>query len=331
MRFVVLGGGGSFGLAVSRFLLQQDGVERVVGIGRNPPKPAYFTLGTGDGDPRYEYRAYHLTYELDLLIEFLQRERPDVIVNFAAQGEGATSFSHSWRYFETNAMGLVRLLDAVMDDLDYLPRFIHIGTSELYGATDGPANEDTPIKPTSPYAASKAAFDLCLLAMSNKMNDDLPVNIIRPSNCYGPGQQLHRLIPRAMLCGLTGKKLPLQGGGVAKKSYMHTDDLAAAIWAVLHRGRVGQVYNAGPMFPISIREVVAKVADVLCLGFDQLCELTEDRVHQDSQYWLDSSKLRQLGWKPSVTWEEGLTQTRDWVESYLPELRQLPQEFIMRG
>ena len=333
MQFVVLGGGGSFGLAVSRFLLKQKGVTHVVGIGRNPPKPPCFTLDTGDNDPRYEYRTYHLTYELDLLMEYLAELEPDVIINFAAQGEGATSFNHSWRYFETNCVGLVRMVEALTKGehlIDFsLKRFIHIGTSELYGSVTSPADENCPIRPTSPYAASKAAFDLYLMALAQKTG--FPMNIIRPSNCYGAGQQLHRLVPRAMLCGLTGRKLPLHGGGLAKKSYMHTDDLASAIWTVLHKGNPGEVYNAGPTLPVAIHTVVEKIADILCMGIDQLCEVKGDRQHQDSCYWLDSTKLKQLGWEREVTWEIGLNEVRAWVEKYKSELEKMPQDFIMRG
>lgn len=332
MRYVVLGGGGSFGLAVSRFLLEQKGTERVVGIGRNAPKPAYFTLGTGYGDVRYSYHTYHITHELDLLMPVLEGILPDVIINFAAQGEGATSFEHSWRYFETNCVGLVRLVEnlTTMNGSKFQPaHFIHIGTSELYGATDKPADEETPIRPTSPYAASKAAFDLYLQALYAKTQ--FPMNIIRPSNCYGAGQQLHRLIPKAALCGVTQTKLPLHGGGRARKSYMHTTDLAQAIWTVIQHGRIGEVYNAGPSMPIAICDVVHKIADVLCMSFEQLCTVTDDRAHQDSQYWLDSTKLGALGWFPQVTWEKGIRDVIEWVYEYSDDLRRLPQDFVMRG
>lgn len=328
MRYCVLGGGGSFGLAVSRFLLEQPTTEQVVGIGRNPPKANCFTVGTGDGDPRYRYYARHITYECDLLLELLKKLRPDVIINFAAQGEGAASFSYSWRYFETNAMALVYLFERLLADSDYLPRFIHIGTSELYGSTGWAVDEEAPIRPTSPYAASKAAFDLYLLSAFQKFR--YPLNIIRPSNCYGPGQQLHRLIPRAILCGFSGVKMPLHGGGAARKSYMHTDDLSTAIWTVLQKGVDGEVYNAGPPVPISILEIVEMIAESLDTCIEQLCAMTDDRAHQDSQYWLDSAKLNQLGWEPKVTWVKGLASMVDWVREY-PELQRLPQDFVMRA
>ena len=224
--YAVLGGGGSFGLHTSKYLLDRADPAKVIAVGRNLPKDECFTLGIGDGDPRYSYHAYHVNYELDLLMELLDREKPQVIINFAAQGEGATSLKHSWRYFETNCVALVKLTEQ-LQSRDYLERFIQIGTSELYGSVEHAAKEDEPIKPTSPYAASKAAFDMHLMSVNRFLK--FPMNIIRPSNAYGPGQQLHRVIPKTVICGLTGRKLPLHGGGRAEKSYIHNRDLARAI------------------------------------------------------------------------------------------------------
>src|SRR5437660_9923967 len=155
-RYAVLGAGGSFGVHTCKYLLDRPDTERVIAVGRNTPKPEPFSLGVGAGDSRYSYHAYHVTYELDLLLELLGRERPRVIVNYAAQGEGAVSWKHSWRFFETNSMGLARLAEALMAR-DYLERFIQIGTSELYGSVGTPAREDAPVQPSSQYAASKAA------------------------------------------------------------------------------------------------------------------------------------------------------------------------------
>ena len=327
--YCVLGGGGSFGLAVSKYLLDNADPKRVVAVGRSAPKLKCFTLGIGDGDPRYSYHAYHIGYELDLLMELLDRERPEVIINFAAQGEGATSFSHSWRYFDTNCTALVRLVDE-LSKRDWLERFIHIGTSELYGSVDKPAAEDAPLRPTSPYAISKAAFDQFLLAVHKQRG--FPMNILRPSNAYGPGQQLHRIIPKAVVYGLTGRKLPLHGGGKAEKSYIHTRDLARAVYMVSERASLGKVYNVGPDKPTSICDVVAMTAAALGLEFNELCKVSADRAHQDSRYWLDSLAIaHEIGWYPRIDWADGLASMVSWGSDHLNELRDLPTDFVMRA
>jgi dTDP-glucose 4,6-dehydratase len=226
-------------------------------------------------------------------------------------------------------MALARLVEELIAR-DYLERFIHIGTSELYGSVDHAATEDEPIKPSSPYAASKAAFDMYLLSISRFLK--FPMNIIRPSNAYGPGQQLHRVIPKAILFGLTGRKLPLHGGGRAEKSYIHTRDLARAIHMVVDKAPLGAVYNVGPDEPTSIRRVVELVAEALDMPFEQLCEVSGDRLGQDARYWLDSSAIkRDVGWKQQIDWQAGMREMVEWMRANLTDLRSMSTEFVLRG
>ncbi|HXH33204.1 MAG TPA: GDP-mannose 4,6-dehydratase [Plantibacter sp.] len=327
--YVVLGGGGSFGLHTAKYLLDHADPRTVISIGRNPEKPEPFSLDIGKGDPRYVYHQIHVGHEFDRLMDVLDAEQPEVIVCFAAQGEGAASWKRSWRFFDTNATALVRLAEELMSR-DYLERFIQIGTSELYGSVDAAAREDAPLQPTSPYAASKAAFDLYLLSVSNTLG--FPMNILRPSNAYAPGQLLHRVIPRAVVAGLSGTKLPLQGGGRAEKSYIHARDLGRAIHLVSEKAPLGKVYNAGPPEPISIRHLVEKVAKALELPFDELCEVVPDRLGQDSRYWLDSSAIKQdVGWEPQISLEEGLAEMVEWGRRYIDQLEEIDPTYVLRA
>ena len=326
--YVILGGNGVFGVHTAFYLLENADPKQVICVGRNPEKPRAFTLGLGDNDPRYSYHQIHVVHEQDRLFELFDRERPEVIVSYAAQGEGAASWSSSWRFYETNATALARMTEQLMAR-DYLERWIQIGTSELYGSTDSAANEETPIRPSSPYAVSKAAGDLHLLSISDVL--DFPMNIIRPSNAYAPGQQLHRVIPKAVLCGLTGQKLPLHGGGLARKSYIHARDLARAVHLVSENAPLGTVYNAGPPDPISIRDLVTEAAEAMGIAFDDLCELTEDRLGQDSQYHLDSSAIkRDIGWEPTISLERGLNEMVEWGKEHLEYLRTVSTDYVLR-
>jgi dTDP-glucose 4,6-dehydratase len=328
-RYVVLGGGGSFGIQTSAYLLNQSDTDKVVAIGRNLAKSEPFALGVGKGDSRYEYHAFHVTYELDSVMELLDKEKPHVIVNYAAQGEGAVSWKKSWRFYETNALALAKITEELMQR-EYLERWIQIGTSELYGSVDCPSKESDPILPTSPYAASKAAGDLHLVSIHKVLK--FPMNIIRPSNAYCPGQLLHRVIPRAVVCGLTGNKLPLQGGGRAKKSYIHARDLARAIYLVAKGAPLGAIYNAGPKSPVSIRELVEKTATALEMPFEKLCTIVDDRLGQDGQYWLDSSAIKKdVNWEPEISLEEGLKEMVEWGRKYLHQLVDVPQNYILRA
>ncbi len=326
--YAILGGGGSFGIHTAFYLLDHADPKRVIGIGRNPLRPEPFSLSI-ERREGYEYFARHVTYELDLLLELLDREKPDVIVNFAAQGEGAVSWKHSWRFFETNSMALARLCEELMKR-DWLERFIQIGTSEMYGSVDHAATEDEPIKPTSPYAASKVAFDMYLVSVHRFLK--FPMNIIRPSNAYCPGQLLHRVVPKAVWCGLTGRTLPLHGGGRAEKSYIHARDLGRAIHLVAEQAPLGTIYNAGPSHPTSIREVVERTAQALGLAFEELCEVTGDRLGQDSRYWLNSDAIRRdVGWQPEIGWDEGLAEMVAWGRRYLEQIRDWPTDYVLRA
>lgn len=327
-KYVVLGGGGSFGIHAAFYLLRHANPEKVIGIGRNPLRPGAFSLGI-DKEPGYEYHARHVTYELDLLMEVLDREKPEVIINFAAQGEGAVSWKNSWRFFETNCVGLTRLCEELMKR-DYLERFIQIGTSEMYGSVSHAVTEDEPIKPSSPYASSKVAFDMYLQSVHKFLK--FPMNVIRPSNAYCPGQLLHRVIPKAVVLGLKGEKLPLHGGGKAEKSYIHARDLARAIHLVAEKAPLGTIYNCGPKEPTSIRRVVELTANALGLPFEDLCVVTEDRLGQDSRYWLDSTAIKTaVGWEPQIGWQEGLAEMVEWGKSNFDELSGWSTDYVMRG
>jgi dTDP-glucose 4,6-dehydratase len=326
--YAILGGGGSFGIHTAMYLLDHAQPKKVIGIGRNLLRDEPFSLNIHKR-ANFEYHARHVTHELDLLLELLDKERPEVIINYAAQGEGAVSWKNSWRYFETNSMALARLTEELMKR-DYLERFIQIGTSEMYGSATYPCTEDEPIKPSSPYAASKVAFDMHLLSIHRFLN--FPMNIIRPSNAYCPGQLLHRVIPKALLMGRLGQKLPLHGGGLAEKSYIHARDLARAIYLVSEKAPLGTVYNAGPKHPTSIREVVERCAAALNMPFDDLCVMTGDRLGQDSRYWLDSSAIkRDVNWEPEITWEQGLKEMVEWTDYYFDHLKTHSTEYVMRA
>lgn len=328
-KYVILGGNGVFGVHCALWLLENASPDKVICVGRNPEKPEPFTLNVGKGDPRYEYHQMHVGFESDRLMDMLDEERPDIIINYAAQGEGAVSWKQSWRYFDTNATALARITEALMTRR-YLERWIQIGTSELYGSVDRPAREDDPIRPSSPYAASKAAADMHLMSIAQVLN--FPMNIVRPSNAYAPGQLLHRVLPKAVVFGLTGRKIPLHGGGEAQKSFIHARDLARAIWLVAEKAPYGRVYNVGPKDPISIHHLLEKTAKALGKPLEELVEISPARLGEDEIYWLDSARVKEeLGWEPEISIEEGIADMVDWGRKYLDQLADWPSDYVLRA
>ncbi len=325
---MLLGGGGVFAVHTAKYLLEHADPCKVICVGRNMPRSPAFTLEVGKGDPRYSYHQIHIVYEQDRLFELFDAERPEVIINFAALAY-ATSWHRSYRYYETNVVALAKICEALMAR-DYLEKFVQIGTSELYGSVERPAAEDAPLRPTSPYSVSKMAADLHLQTLWAVRQ--FPMNILRPSNGYGPGQLLYRVLPRAVLCGLTGRKLPLEGGGKVRKSYIHTRDIARAIYLIAEKAPHGRLYNAGPEQPISVHDLAALVADELGMPLDQLCTVTAARPGEDAQYWLDSSLIkRELGWEPEIDLRTGIRDMIAWGRTNLDQFEDEPTDFVLHA
>lgn len=321
MKIAILGGGGCFALNFAR-LLASHGIDHF-GIGRSTKTPPFWLI-----EHHYRYWPLHLVRELPAVMAVLDTEKPDVIVNFASQGEGAASFGeHAPDFFMTNNVALSRLV-IELGRRPYLKRFIHIGSSEVYGSPDHPAKETDPLWPTSPYSISKAAFDLYLDCLWRLRQ--FPMNIIRPSNCYVEGQQLHRVIPKAIVCALSGNKLPLHGGGAAQKSYLHATDLSKAILAILEKAPLGRIYNVGPPGPISIRALVDFVAQACGVSYGELIEEVGEREGQDKRYHLDSTAIaRDCGWTQTIGLARGLEGMVKWIKAY-PELLVADTEYRHR-
>ena len=148
-KYVILGGGGCFGIETAFYLLEHAEPAKVIGVGRSLLRQEAFSLNIQQME-NYEYHTRHIGHELDLVLDILDREKPEIIINYAAQGESAASWNNCWRYYETNAVTLSKLVEE-LGKRDWLEQFIHIGTSELYGSVDRAVNENDSLNPTSPY------------------------------------------------------------------------------------------------------------------------------------------------------------------------------------
>lgn len=328
MRYLIIGGAGVFALHFINRILSEKTTTKVLSIGRNKERSDAFTLGVGKGDKRYSYKQIHMTFENDFLVEAVDSLKPNYIINFAALAY-ANSWTKSSRYYDTNITALSKLCEHLYEK-KYLKQFLQIGSSEVYGSTARPAKEtDTP-NPTSPYAISKLAADYHILSLYNHMG--FPGNVIRPSNCYGSGQLTYRIVPKALIYGLKNKKFPLEGGGKAKKSFMHTDDLSEAILKILKSKKYGEIYNAGVKKPVTMKEIVEEVSNYLDIKLNDFITNVPGRKTEDKQYWIDSTKIsKQLGWRPNISLRDGINETGKWVKNNLDELSNEPMTFSLRA
>lgn len=316
-----------FGNHFVKHLLENNVSDRVISVGRSPYPQSPFSLDVGLGDSRFQYTQLHMGFERERLWAMICRERPNVIVNFSALAY-ATSWDESHLYFDTNVTALAYLVDK-LQHVDWFDRFIQIGTSELYGSVSEPASEDAALRPTSPYAVSKLAADMFLNTMFQVRR--FPMNILRPSNAYGPGQLLYRVIPRAVHAALTGTTLPLEGGGTVRKSYMHASDIAQALHLIINRAPLGETFNVGPTNPISIRELVEMTILKAGRNPTDIIKVTTGRTGEDSTYWLNSTKIIEtLGYKETYNLDRGLDTMVEWGKKYLHQLPK-PQNFSLRA
>jgi dTDP-glucose 4,6-dehydratase len=250
-------------------------------------------------------------------------------VNVAAQSEEAASWTHSWRFFETNTLALAKLVEPLIGR-QWLSKWIQVGTAGVYGHLPGSATEDQPLHPATPYAVSKAAADWYLLSVSRVRG--FPVNILRPSNLYGPGQHTHKIIPKAILCALLGKTLALHGGGLANKSYVYVEDFARAISLAAEKGPPGKAYNCGSSDSVTVRDVVQLICDKVGASFKELVQLAPARMGPDSASSVDSALIAaDLGWSPQIPLEKGLDETIAWAKQHLDILKTQPTEFIFQA
>lgn len=245
------------------------------------------------------------------IIQLFEKERFDFVVHFAAESHVDRSINDPSIFVQTNVLGTQVLLEAARKV--GITKFVHVSTDEVYGELDfDPTTfftEETPLKPNSPYSASKAASDL--LVQSYHHTYGLPMNITRCSNNYGPYQFPEKLIPLTISRVLNNEKVPIYGDGQNIRDWLHVLDHCAAIDIVLHEGISGEVYNIGGHNERTNLQVVKTIIQALGKSEEQI-EFVEDRLGHDKRYAIDPSKIAQLGWKPKFTFEIGIDQTIKW-------------------
>ena len=304
-------------------LLLDDPQREVIGISRSPERSAMALRYKLRGDlPHYRYYQMDMNHDMEALLDLLDTERPSAIVNFAAQSEVGPSWEHPEHWFETNAVSLAKLVNHLRR-VDYLERYLHISSPEVYGTTVGTVKEDHRMKPSTPYAASKAAADFLLATYQQQYG--FPLLTVRATNVYGARQQLFKIIPRSVIYIKNETTIELHGGGVAVKSYIHIRDVSHGELAILERGEIGGMYHLSPDEGIAVRDVVRIIAERMGTRFEDVTRMVDERPGQDAAYVIDSSRARdELGWSPKISLEDGLSDVVVWVEAYWDEINAMP-------
>jgi dTDP-glucose 4,6-dehydratase len=309
-------------------LLLEEKDYSVIGISRSPEKKAIFLPYKRHKESLFQFYQLDLNNDTNRIIDLLDTFKPEYIVNFAAQSEVAPSWRYPEQWFQTNVVSLAKLINELKDK-DYLRRYVHISSPEVYGTCEGRVTESSPVNPSTPYAASKAAGDLFLFTVVK--NYQFPLVMIRATNVYGAHQQLFKIIPRSVIYLKTSRPIQLHGGGVAVKSYIHIRDVSRGELLAMEKGSVGSIYHLSPDSGYSVSKIVRKICEIMKCSFDDCTVSVAERPGQDAAYIIDSSRARQeLGWRPKISLDEGLAEVVNWVEDNWNEIKEESLEYVHR-
>jgi len=325
-KLLVTGGCGFIGANFVRLALEELTECRLVNLDKLTYAGNPANLTDLEADPRYRFVQGDIC-DAELVGKLFAEEDFDTVVHFAAESHVDRSITGPGAFIQTNIVGTFTLLEVARQawlagEGRGACRFLHVSTDEVYGSLGetGLFTEQTPFDPRSPYSASKASSDHLVSAYGHTYG--LPVLITNCSNNYGPYQFPEKLIPLIINNALTGKELPVYGDGKNVRDWLFVQDHCSAILSVLRRGRLGETYNVGGNSEKQNLEVVQTICDVL----DELCaplaggaarrsliRFVKDRPGHDRRYAIDAGKIRaELGWEPSVTFDQGIRDTVRW-------------------
>lgn len=308
MKLLVTGGLGFIGSNFIRLILRKYSDYTVINFDKMTYAGNPENLRDIENNPRYLFVKGDICDEA-LVNKVIDGEKPDAIINFAAESHVDRSIFDPHSFIRTDILGTQNLLEAARKYK--VPRYLQISSDEVYGSIeDGSFSEKSPLNPSSPYSASKAAADM--IVNSYFVTYKMPTLITRSSNNYGPNQYPEKVIPLFATNLLENKKVPLYGDGLNVRDWIYVLDNCEAIDLILHKGKEGEVYNVGGgnEFPnIELTRFLLKF-----LGKDEnYIEYVKDRPGHDRRYSLDCTKLKKkLGWRPKFKFNYGIYMTADW-------------------
>ncbi len=304
MRILVTGGCGFIGSNFIKHMLNTYEDYKIYNVDKLTYAGSEDNLGEFKNHSNYYFHQADIN-EYATLHYMVGQNKIDTIVNFAAESHVDRSIENSDEFIQSNINGTHTLLKLFHEFP--IKRYVQISTDEVYGSleeNDSPFTEDSPLKPNSPYAASKTSADL--LCRSFYETYDYPIVITRCSNNYGPNQYPEKLIPLMIQKAKNGENLPVYGNGLNIRDWINVQDHCEAIDVVLHRGENGEVYNIGGLDERRNIDIVKTILYKLNKGYQHI-EYVQDRLGHDFRYGMDISKIRdELGWSPRINFEEGI-------------------------
>jgi dTDP-glucose 4,6-dehydratase len=274
---------------------------------------------------QFKFSRVDLNANLEKLKVLLDGFKPNIIVNFAAQGMVAESWLNPLDWFQTNVIAQIALVE-FLRTRDYFDRFIQFTTPEVYGSTADWISESTPFNPSTPYATSRATFDFHLKNLHDTF--DFPVIFTRAANVYGAGQQIYRIIPRAMLSCILNERFPLHGRGTSERAFIHIDDVSDAICKIISNGAVGETYHISTDQSLTVMQLVESIGQYYGKAIDEFVDIVDERLGKDHQYKLSAKKLNtQLNWSAQIGLSNGLKDVDNWLQDNIKSIKGVEREY----
>ena len=266
----------------------------------------------------------NLSKDRNFILRIIKKNDISHIINFAAQGMVEESWFSPEDWYKTNFTSQILLINQIIK-LKTIKKYINFSTPEVYGSTKRFFKESYSFNPSTPYALSRASFDLHLKLLNKNYN--FPMIITRTANIYGPYQQLYRIIPKSIISFLKKKKINLHGGGNSIRSFIFMNDVSEALYKILLRGKIGDTYHISTNRFVSIKDLVIKIQKKL--NKSKLINFkSNERIGKDYAYKLNSLKLRKkMKWKPKTSLDDGINETIDWVKLNFNYFKKLNLEY----
>jgi dTDP-glucose 4,6-dehydratase len=312
MKLLVTGGAGFIGSNFVRYVLNKYPAYSVLNLDKLTYSGSLDNLADLQSNSRHAFSRIDVC-DRRRVLELLS-QGVDAVVHFAAESHVDRSILESSRFVKTNVLGTQCLLEAARQT--NVERFVQVSTDEVYGSAEqgGKFTEETALAPSSPYAASKAGADLIARAYFHTYKS--PVIVTRCSNNYGPFQFPEKFIPLIVSRALSGQSIPVYGDGLQVRDWIHVADHCAALDAVLHHGREGEIYNIGAGNERPNLEIARSILQLLGKP-ESLLTFVQDRPGHDRRYAVDARKIREeVGWAPQTSFEAGLAATVQWYSTH---------------
>ena len=314
MRLLVTGGAGFIGSNFVRLFIERHPDSKIINLDKLTYAGNLENLAGLESNPHHEFMQGDICDAQ--AVHGLLKAGVDAIVNFAAESHVDRSILEASEFVKTNVQGTLVLLEAAR--AHKVERYVQVSTDEVYGSlgASGAFTESTPLAPNSPYAASKASADLLVRSFHHTYG--FPAMVTRCSNNYGPYQFPEKLIPLLVTNAMADLPLPIYGDGMYVRDWIHVRDHCVALDTVLHRGKVGEIYNVGARQEMPNLDIVRLILREMGKG-EELITFVKDRPGHDRRYAIDSTKIeRELGWRPEVPFAQGIRETIAWYRRNTP-------------